>query len=43
MFWDGMLTALAVLSAGAAIANLIPYDQSDGQHMLDWYRSRSIR
>ncbi len=37
------LASLAVLSAGTCFANLVPFGQSDGRQMLDWYRSRSIR
>lgn len=38
--WTIILTAFAILSGGLGLGNLIPYDGSDGDHILNLWRRR---
>jgi hypothetical protein len=39
--WPILLFAFALLSGGLGLANLIPYDGSDGDHILNLWRRRA--
>jgi hypothetical protein len=38
--WTIILTAFAILSGGLGLANLVPFDGSDGDHILNLWRRR---
>jgi hypothetical protein len=41
--WSILLAAFAILSGGLGLANLIPYDGSDGDHIANLWRRRPRR